>query len=988
MPETSRFCPSCGTPQTAGARPPIAVPAATRITTARGDERDASAFSSLAGVLPDRLLGDLRRAQSEARAERRTLSVLAIDLISADDAGDPEELAGRIGDRFELASRVLDRYGALVQGAGGTRLTALFGLDAGADEVEGLVPRTIEAAFAIRRESGNARWFRAAVGSGIYMVTPGPAGPNVLGAATQKASQQVELARPGEIVIDEPLRGRVGEGFTTTPGRGGAHVVREDVAFVAQGGSIRPVVGRDVEIDLIVQATREALEGRGQVVAIRGEAGIGKTTLVREATARTKDLPIRWYRVACRPTGATSLSAFRDLILTYTGIGRGAAPDVVRSSLGGGGGTLAGMGLAAADQQQIVGLLLGNAVGARAAGTTGSHSSAAASASGLRARAAGSGSGSTGGAPPPSPELVAREGAAAVRNFLAAALRRGKIGFIVEDVQWMDPASAAMLSQLASAIAKSSALLILTARAGIWSDWNAPHFKRIQLGPLSAQGATKLLSSMLHEAEVPATAAQSILQRAGGNPLVLESIVEALRAAGALRVEGGRWALDENAKVVAEGLRGLVEARLRALETDAQRVLLLAAVAGSEVDLGDLAALAGLDLETESSVRMLVGRGLLEERARSDAGVRRVGFANEGIREVLYDMVSPAERRSLHAALAERWEAIRAATKIDPVPLEEMARHWELAGEPGPAAARLRDAAEGAAGRGEFRLATSLLRRAAQHLGAIDAESGARILVALAEAHAQLGEVPGVEQAMGALAKLGLDERARTLALAKGDRARATALRRGGRPGDAAALLQQALERASAAKDHELACDLYLDVSAALEEANETQKALQAALTGVDMAAKLAERAGPQDETTLRTRLASYLNAIGRLYLRRDDAVRAADYFRGSLAQAEKLGDHGAAARALANLGNIAARRDDFRAAAAESTRALRLAQDAGDRMSQARIHVNLGHYLARLGRLAEAEESYRAAQALAEAIGWNEGVAAAHQALAAVGAA
>ena len=45
-------------------------------------------------------------------------------------------------------------------------------------------------------------------------------------------------------------------------------------------------------------------------------------------------------------------------------------------------------------------------------------------------------------------------------------------------------------------------------------------------------------------------------------------------------------------------------------------------------------------------------------------------------------------------------------------------------------------------------------------------------------------------------------------------------------------MLQQALERASDAKDHDLACDLYLDLSASLEEANETQKALQAALTG------------------------------------------------------------------------------------------------------------------------------------------------------------
>jgi tetratricopeptide (TPR) repeat protein len=227
--------------------------------------------------------------------------------------------------------------------------------------------------------------------------------------------------------------------------------------------------------------------------------------------------------------------------------------------------------------------------------------------------------------------------------------------------------------------------------------------------------------------------------------------------------------------------------------------------------------------------------------------------------------------------------------------------------------------------------------------------------------------------------KSGLDARA--------DRIRGAANRRAGRPGVAAQYLQRALDRALESRDADLACDLYLDLTAALEEANETQKALATALTGLEMTSKLAENVTRgtsigASEGVLRLRLANLLNAVGRLYLRRDDAVRAGDYFRGSLAQAEKVQDAAAAARALANLAHIAAKRDDFRAASAESTRALRLAVEAGDRMAQARIHVNLGHYLARLGRRDDAEESYRSAQTLAEAIGWNEGVAVAHQAL------
>jgi tetratricopeptide (TPR) repeat protein len=268
----------------------------------------------------------------------------------------------------------------------------------------------------------------------------------------------------------------------------------------------------------------------------------------------------------------------------------------------------------------------------------------------------------------------------------------------------------------------------------------------------------------------------------------------------------------------------------------------------------------------------------------------------------------------------------------------------------------------------------------------IDAVTAARVLGTLAEGLAQLGDLPGVESALAAIDKLSMDASLRAATRVRGDRARGTAHRRGGRAAEAAVALQRAVDAALAARDIATACDAYLDLSGAFEDHNETQKALQAALAGVEMASTLADRSSSTDgEPALRARLSSFLNAIGRLYLRRDDAVRATDYFRGALAQSEKARDAAGAARALANLGHIAARRDDFRAAAAETSRALRLAQQAHDRMAQARIHVNLGHYLARLGRRDEAEESYRAAHALADAIGWSEGVAVAHQALDAI---
>lgn len=971
---SSRFCPSCG----------AATSAATQRRAPVAPAVNTSSFSGLSGMLPDRLLGDLRRAQSEAASERRTLSVLAIDLIGTDDAGDPEELAGRISDRYELVARVLAESRAILQGAGGTRVTALFGVEAAPEEAETLVAKAVEAAFAIKREAGNARWFRAAVASGVFLITPGPHGPTILGAAAQTVGRNAELARAGEILVDESIKARVGDGFMTAPARGGLFVVREDLAQQLVSGAQRPFVGREAELDQIIAAAREAYEqGKGKVVAIRGEAGVGKTALIREATKRMNDMPVRWFRVACRPTGATQLGTFRDLVLVYTGVGRGASPEVVRT-LAGDRGSLAGLGLPAADQQHLIGLLLGR----NSSSKTGSGASVAPRGATTVSRAAVGLAGSNPG--DAAPDVIAREGGAAIRNFINAALRKGDIGIIIEDLQWIDSASAALLAQLAAAIAKRPSMLLLTARAGIWSDWNAPHFARVQLGPLNAEPATRLLESMLPDGEVPPAVAQQILQRAGGNPLFLESIVEALRASGGLVLDAGRYVLAEGAKLVAEGLRGLVEARLRALDPDGQRTLLLASVAGNEIDLSDLQALAGVEIDVETAVRVLLERGLLEERARTEAGARKVGFANDGVREVLYDIIPLAERKTLHAALAERWEAIRAATKTEPVSLEELARHWELAGELGPAVARLQDAAAELLARGEAKAAALQLKRATQHLSVLDPSTASRLLLAYAEALSHIGDVQLVDGALAMLEQLVVDPTQKSALAARADRIRGSANRRAGRPGVATQFLQGALDRALESREVDLACDLYLDLTTALEEANETQKALQTALTGLEMTSKLAETVGrgstiTASEGVIRLRLANLLNAIGRLYLRRDDAVRAADYFRGSLAQAEKVNDAAAAARALANLAHIAAKRDDFRAASAESTRALRLATHAGDRMAQARIHVNLGHYLARLGRREEAEESYRAAQTLAEAIGWNEGVAVAHQALEAV---
>ncbi|MFI5301985.1 MAG: protein kinase, partial [Polyangiales bacterium] len=248
----TRFCAVCGAPRTTSASKMAAV--SVRTVSSQGSQPGADrAFSGLSGLVPDSLLGDIRRASTEAKADRRTLAVLALDLIGTDDGGDPDELATRIGDRFELVERVMSRFGAVLQGAGGTRVTAFLGVDASPDETEALIARAVEAVFALKKEGANPRWLKAGIASGIFRVTGSGAGPQFLGTAAQQAARAADQARSLEVLIDESIRSRVGEGYTATPSRGGFFLVREDFSSIGNAQVIRPLLGREAEVEQLVQ---------------------------------------------------------------------------------------------------------------------------------------------------------------------------------------------------------------------------------------------------------------------------------------------------------------------------------------------------------------------------------------------------------------------------------------------------------------------------------------------------------------------------------------------------------------------------------------------------------------------------------------------------------------------------------------------------------------------------------------------------------------
>jgi DNA-binding SARP family transcriptional activator len=269
-----------------------------------------------------------------------------------------------------------------------------------------------------------------------------------------------------------------------------------------------------------------------------------------------------------------------------------------------------------------------------------------------------------------SADAVSREqlfdAAAALLGELAA---RQPLAVIVDDLQWIDDASAALLHFVARRLAARPVLLAAAARAGEVDD-NAGAktllqslarertLLRLELQPLAEDDVRRWLGDRL-----PDVAAA--LRDSGGNPLFL---IELARAAegGSKASRGGR-ALDT-----------LISDRLRSLDAASRDVLGWAAALGGEFGAERLADVTAMPLtDVLGRIDQLERRGLL--RASSDAGGKAgFDFAHSLVRQAVYRTASTARRRAQHRQIAR---ALRAASAEDPWLHGEVVHHACLAGD-------------------------------------------------------------------------------------------------------------------------------------------------------------------------------------------------------------------------------------------------------------------------------------------------------------------
>ncbi|MEP7225666.1 MAG: AAA family ATPase, partial [Actinomycetota bacterium] len=382
-----------------------------------------------------------------------------------------------------------------------------------------------------------------------------------------------------------------------------------DVAHEARS----ELVGRERELSVVEDAFERARHDRTpQLLTLVGVPGIGKSRLVFELQRIVDGDPelITWRQGRCLAYGdGITLWALGEIVKAQAGVLEQDSPDEITAKIHRVVvDTLAGTGDEARVETHLLGLL-GLAGEAQLGGDR------------------------------------RNEAFAAWRRFLEGLAEQRPLVLVVEDIHWADESLLDFLDELVDWVTDVPLLVVATARPELLErrpGWGGGKLNAttLALAPLSDGQTAELIGRLLGRPVLAADSQQTLLERAGGNPLYAEQFVE-------LFVEQG--STDE--LPLPETLQGIIAARLDGLPESEKGLLQDAAVVGKVFWTG------GFERDVEdvaSTLHSLERKGFVRRQRRSSLeGSGEFAFAHALVRDVAYGQIARADRATKHRATAE-----------------------------------------------------------------------------------------------------------------------------------------------------------------------------------------------------------------------------------------------------------------------------------------------------------------------------------------------
>lgn len=646
-------CPSCGTESADGANFCANCGSSLAQTCAHcgAEAAPGAKFCANCGKSLALKLDDSERAAEE----KKLVSVLFADLAgftARTERSDPEDVRARLTVYHRTVREQVEAHGGKVEKLMGDGVFAVFGVPtAHEDDPE----RTVRAALRIQEEIDSLNEDRPDLGLAVRIaVTTGEAivqldpdnkdRESIVGDVVNTASRLEAVAPEGGVVVDERTYlatraaiefvdldsvGLKGKATPTAIWQATHARARQGVAVTERHKG--PFVGRDRELAVLVDSLhRTQTSSTVQMITIIGEPGSGKSRLLHEFKAVLDRMPdvLWWKQGRCLPYGeGITFWALGEIVKAQAGIlETDSAEDATRKLRHAVVSVIDNESQADWVQKRLSPL----------AGTS-------------------------------TDDMSVEQGElfSAWLRFFTAMAQQNPLVLVVEDIHWADGALLDFLEHLAEWAVDDPILLVTAARPELLSnrpDWGGGirNALTLTLSPLANSDAARLLAALLERVVLPAESQQTILEKAGGNPLYVTEFVRLAEEANLLDDAGRIGDLG-----LPDSVQAIIGARLDLLETQEKDLLQAAAVVGKVFWSGAVAALRP-SAHSRDALRELMRRELIRPiRDPSMHGQEEYAFVHALVRDVAYGRLARDDRAHLHQSTAKWIETVSGERVVD-----------------------------------------------------------------------------------------------------------------------------------------------------------------------------------------------------------------------------------------------------------------------------------------------------------------------------------
>jgi predicted ATPase/class 3 adenylate cyclase len=576
--------------------------------------------------------------RSDTLAERRQLSVLFCDMVGSTQLSqqlDPEDLREVVRGYQDAVSGSISRYHGHIAKFLGDGVLAYFGWPhAREDQAERAVRAALDAVGAVQElqfEHGLTIEARAGIATGTVVIgdlvgDTAMDAEAIIGATPNLAARLQGEAQPGQVIIDPTTRRLIAEAFELgdlgdcslkgfdvgiRAWRVLGEVVADSRFDVAHRHGANPLFGREAELQLLSDRLNVTKDGEGQVVYLSGEAGIGKSRLLRAMRDKARAGSFVELGFQCSPhRGSSAFYPVVQYLERVAGFSKEDGGRVRREKL-------EAYWSGAHPQPKLTFGLIATLLDLPLDDMCGLGDL--------------------------TPQQIRDRTIEALGNHVHHLSSEQPVLLLFEDAHWVDPSTETLLGELVRRCQADATFIIITHRPEYAPPW--PRYSNvtsIELNRLGRQQGLQIVQT-LAGSDLPGSVAREIVKKAEGIPLYIEEIAKAVLEARSANTSGNLDAL------IPATLQASLNERLDRLG-EAKQLAQTAAVIGREFGHGLLANVCA-EKDIAAKIERLVDSELVY-RVQTEPEPTYM-FKHALVQNVAYDSLLRADRRTTHARLAD-----------------------------------------------------------------------------------------------------------------------------------------------------------------------------------------------------------------------------------------------------------------------------------------------------------------------------------------------